>query len=251
MILSRTSALAEPILSRESERKLIEAWQSASDRNALDRITRAYARVCYNIASYYTSNPEHLKELAQEGTFGIRRALDEYDFSYGTKFSTFSRRYIQNAIAEQVSTVASDISIPSRVFLDARAGRITHARNPSAFAAITPSMSFDAPLSATTGLSVAEVFPDSGPTPAEIVEKSSQENYFRLIISSALSTLEDRERLIMTRRHLIDPTDTLEEIGRDIGVTRERVRQLEAACIVKIHKYITRLHGSGANLFDK
>lgn len=249
MILSRTAALAEPILTRDNERKLIEAWQSVGDEHALDRITRAYSRVCYNVASYYTNNPEHLKDLAQEGTFGIRRALDEYDFSYGTKFSTFSRRYIQNAIADKVSTVASDISIPSRVFLDARAGRITAARNPSAFAAIATPVSFDAPLAAAEGMFVSEVFADSGPTPAEIVEKSSQEEFFKKIIASALSSLDERERQIMTRRHLIDPTDTLEEIGRDIGVTRERIRQLEVAAMIKIRKHMQKHAGGKAGIF--
>src|SRR5690606_1355686 len=99
-------------------------------------ITLAYMRVSFNIASYYSSNSEHIRDLAQEGVFGIRRALDEYDASYGTLFSTFVRRYIQNSIADKVSAVSTDVTIPSRVLLDARAGRTTKAVAPAAFAVL-------------------------------------------------------------------------------------------------------------------
>jgi RNA polymerase sigma factor (sigma-70 family) len=246
LTLSRATALAQPILRREEERKLIALWQSRRPPEALERITLAYMRVCFNIASYYTSNPEHLKDLSQEGVFGIHRALDEFDSSYGTRFSTFVRRYIQNAIADKVSATSTDITIPSRVLLDARSGRTTANENPAAHAVIAPSVMFDAPNS--DGLPVMEIFPDAAPNPEENAAKSSQEDYFKKLVSSALGELSARERDIVVRRHLTDPPDTLEEIGRDLGVTRERVRQLEAASMAKIGRHVARLSGK-AKLF--
>jgi RNA polymerase sigma-32 factor len=61
--------------------------------------------------------------------------------------------------------------------------------------------------------------------------------------------LDERERVIVRRRHLVDPPDTLDMIGKDIGVTRERVRQIEAASMKKIRKHLTKKVGGGASLF--
>lgn len=244
MVLSRTTALAQPILPRDEERRLIAEWKDSHSPSALERITRAYMRVSFNIASYYSSNPEHIRDLAQEGVFGIRRALDEYDAAYGTLFSTFVRRYIQNSIAEKVSAVSTDVTIPSRVLLDARAGRTTKAASPAAFAVLASPLLFDAPLS-PDGTAVSEMFPDPAPTPEENVSKLSQEAYFRRLVQSSLEVLTPRERQIIQRRHLLDPGDTLEEIGRDLGVTRERVRQLEVASMLKIKRHVSRISGKG------
>jgi RNA polymerase sigma-32 factor len=197
-------------------------------------------RVCFNIASYYTQNPEHIKDLAQEGVFGIGRAMDEYDPSYGTRFSTFVRRYIQNSVADKVSVTSTDVTIPSRVLLDARAGRSTQETNPAAFAVIASAILFDAP---GDGLAVTETFPDAGPTPEENVARGSQDDFFRRLVASSLQILPERERDIIVRRHLVEPGDTLEDIGRDLGLTRERVRQLESASMAKIRRHIGRIAG--------
>lgn len=247
MILSRTAALAEPILSEKQQRDLIIRWQSSADPQALDRITRSFYRVFYHIASYYTDNPAHLEELAQEGVFGIRVALDKYDFSFNTKFSTFFRQYVQNAIAAEVARVTGTLSMPARVMLDAKAGRITPDARPQAFAAIGSPLSFDLP-SGDAGLSLSETFADSGPSPEDVAVQESQQAFYRRLVEDSLSVLDAREREIVRRRHLVDPPDTLDMIGRDVGVTRERVRQIEAASMKKVRKHLTRTL-SGESLF--
>lgn len=248
MVFTRSIALAQPILKRDEERRLIAAWKSAACPDAFERMTLAYMRVCFNVASYYSSNPEHVRDLAQEGVFGIRRALDEYDPSYGTLFSTFVRRYIKNAIADKVSAVSTDVSIPSRVLLDARAGRITRDGAPAAFAVLTAPMLLDAPAHPDSG-SVADLFPDTSPSPEELVSRVSDESYYRKLVKASLVGLSSREREIVSRRHLTDPADTLEQIGRDLGITRERVRQLEVASMAKIRRYVSRVVDKN-NLFS-
>lgn len=249
MILSRSAALAEPILSKQEQRDLISRWQASRDPEALDRMTRAFYRVCYHIASYFTKNPDHLAELAQEGTFGIRDALDKFDFSYNTKFSTFSRQYIQNAVAAEVSRVTGTLTMPSRVMLDARAGRIAPEARPEAFAAIAHPLSFDLPSGGDTGLPLSETFADPAPTPEDIAHASSQQDHFKRLVEDALSILDERERAVVRRRHFVDPPDTLEVIGNDIGVTRERVRQIEAACMKKIKAHLVRTTGGAESIF--
>ncbi|NTF17390.1 sigma-70 family RNA polymerase sigma factor [Agrobacterium rubi] len=245
MVLSRTNALAQPVLPRDEEMRLIAAWKDFHAPEVLERITLAYMRVSFNIASYYSSNPEHIRDLAQEGVFGIRRALDEYDPSYGTLFSTFVRRYIQNAVADKVSAVSTDVTIPSRVLLDARAGRTNKEGSPAAFAVLTSPILFDAPVSGD-GMAVSEMFADSGPTPEDNVARMSQDSYFQKLIASSLEMLTPRERTIMERRHLQDPGETLEEIGRDLGITRERVRQLEGASLLKMKRHVSRISSRSA-----
>lgn len=89
------------------------------------------------------------------------------------------------------------------------------------------------------------MFADSAPTPEENAARLSQEAFFRKLIRSSLEVLTPREREIVERRHLRDPGDTLEEIGRDLGVTRERVRQLEGASMTKLRRHVSRIAGRG------
>lgn len=249
MILSRTAALAEPILSDKQQRELITRWQSAADPDAFDRLVRSFYRVFYHIASYYTHNPAHLEELAQEGVFGMRVALDRYDFSFNTKFSTFFRQFVQNAIAGEVARVTGTLSMPARVMLDARAGRITPEIRPQAFAAIGSPLSFDIPAGDETGLSLSETYADAAPSPEDVAIQESEQTYYRRLVAGSLSILDDREREVVRRRHLIDPPDTLETIGNDIGVTRERVRQIEATSIKKIRTHLERVLSGSESIF--
>lgn len=222
------------MLRPEEEEGLIQAWKLRGDIAARDRIVHAYARLCYRIASNYSKNPDHIEDLAQEGSFGILRALDKFDPERGVKFSTYSRFWIHNFIAARASQVVGIISVPSRAFIDARMGRIPPGRNDHAVAAAQPFVALDSAIGDSGGESVMDKMSCPRPTPEESVSEVTAQDAYRSAIAAAMASLSDRERSVVADRRLSDPPRTLEEISEDFGVTRERIRQIEMAAMSKL-----------------
>jgi RNA polymerase sigma-32 factor len=88
------------------------------------------------------------------------------------------------------------------------------------------------------GRSLTEVLPDDSPSQEEKMGEAEYEEVRKKHLYDALLQLSDRERLIIRRRRLIEDTETLSEIGKDLGITRERVRQLEARALRKLRDFL-------------
>lgn len=234
MVLTRGEALRQPILAPDVERELIKAWQERQDEKALDRISRAYSRLCYSTAAKYTRDEHRMQCLAQEGTFGVRKAIEKYDPSKGTKFSTYLRPWIQNYIAMEAPRVLNDITVPARAFIDARMGRLPPGKNDSAVFATMPFATLDAPLDDENATPQIDMLLKDENTPERIVAEADFQLSVHANIERALSGLTPREMAVVRRRKLQDPPDTLEEISVDFGVTRERIRQIEADALEKM-----------------
>lgn len=240
MVLTRSSALAQPLLGPEREEALIRAWQTDRDERARDAIVRSYMRLCYGMAARYSRNEEHVADLAQEGVWGILEALNRYDPSRGVKFSTYSRFWIRNFISAAVARVCSPVSVPSRVYMDARMGRIPEGFNEAAIAASKPQVDLDAPGDGKEVLSRS--IEHDGPDPEEAAIAASLQESYAAAVSVAFEALSERERDVVRRRRLSDLLATLEEIAMSHGVTRERIRQVEKAAMEKLE---AALVGSG------
>ena len=228
------------MLSPEDEARHIQAWKHDRDVAARDAVVRAYARLCYRIASRYSSNPDHIEDLAQEGSFGILRAMEKFDPTRGVKFSTYSRYWVQNFVAAASAGVVNVISVPSRAFIDARMGRLSAGQNDAAIAAAQPFVALDSPVGEPGGESVLDRLVCPKPGPEELAEGASAQEFFRKALSEAMSGLAERERAVIEARRLLDPPKTLEEISETFGVTRERIRQIEMAAMEKLAAALTR-----------
>lgn len=88
------------------------------------------------------------------------------------------------------------------------------------------------------GRSLTELLADTAPSQEELIGEAEYEEVRKQCLSQALKQLSDREQLIIRRRRLLEDTQTLSEIGKDLGITRERVRQLEARALRKIRTYL-------------
>ena len=234
VVLTRGAALRQPILAPDVELTLIRAWKDSKDEKALEAISRSYARLCYSIASNFTKDENRLEDLAQEGSFGIRKAVERYDPEKGTKFSTYSRLWIQNYIAMAAATVLNDITVPARAYLDAKMGRMEPGRNDSAVFAALPFIMLDAPVGDENVTSQMDLHVMDETTPESILAEGDLQATMRRVIAEALATLNEREANVILRRKLQDVPDTLEEISGDFGVTRERIRQIEAMAMQKM-----------------
>jgi len=230
------------MLTPEEESRLIAAWQRDRDTAARDRIVRAYARLCYSIASRYSSNPDHVDDLAQEGAFGIMRALDRYDPTRGTRFSTYSRMWVKNFVSYAVAGVSTIVDVPARKFIEVRSGRAGEGME-AAVAASAPTVSLDA--TARDGeTDLIERLASPEPGPGEVMEEKSTAEHHRRLVEEALSALTERERVVVLRRCLAEIPETLDQIAADFGLTRERIRQVEVAALAKMR---AALEASGAD----
>jgi RNA polymerase sigma-32 factor len=249
--LTRGEALRQPILAPDVEMKLIRAWKEDADGKALEAITRSYARLCYSIASHFTKDEKRMEDLAQEGSFGIRKAVEKYDPEKGTKFSTYSRLWVQNYIAMAAPSVLNDITVPARAYNDARMGRTQPGENDSAVFATAPFIMLDAPIGDENVSSQMDLYVMEEVTPETILADSDLQEKMRRVIIEALATLSEREATVITRRKLQDTPDTLEEISEDFGVTRERIRQIETIAMGKLKAALVSARISGELFFER
>lgn len=233
MVYSRDSALAEPMLKPDEEVRLIKEWQVHKRYDARERIVRAYMRSCYSVAARYTGNEVHILDLAQEGSLGVCRALDKFDLSYNVRFSTYCFYWIENFIAEAASKTINVVYVPSRIFLETRMRRASGEKADAALNAMKNVVALDKDVG-NSNMTYSERIPDPAPGPEEPLVASSLQDEYKRIIARAMMVLTVRERKIILERKLTEPPRTLEAISLDLGVTRERVRQIEVEALQKM-----------------
>lgn len=238
MVLSREDARRQPILEPDAELKLIKAWKERQDEAALEALTRSYARLCFAIASRYTRDQERIRDLAQEGSFGIRRAAEKYDPERGTKFSTYARDWVRSYVATSVPRTLGIISVPAKTYADVKSGRTGMEENRFAVMAVEGVSSLDAPArDGEMSMEAREAAADIE-TPENLLGQRQTDDFLKKIVRKALKVLDKRERAVIERRKLKDPPDTLEDIAADFGVTRERIRQVEKNTLEKLAKLL-------------
>lgn len=233
------------MLSREEERGLLAAWRDHRDLDARNKVISAYYRMCRSMASRYTKSETQIEALAQEGVFGLAHAIDRFDPSYGLRFSTYSRQWVRNFMAAKAPEILGMISMPSRLFIDARMGRVDD--NARAVSGAAQTASLDVPVADGADVTKRDLLPDTGPSPEEIAGMLSEYDYRKGLLENAMTLLTDRERDILVRRRMIDPIETLEAISEDYGLTRERIRQIEVKAFEKVSEAVHRAAASSGD----
>ncbi|MEP7051323.1 MAG: sigma-70 family RNA polymerase sigma factor [Pseudomonadota bacterium] len=265
-----------PQLSREDELALTTRWLEQKDEAAREQLVRAHLRYVVAIALKYRRYALPLAELVAEGNFGIVHALQKFDSSRGTRFVTYAaywiRAYILNHIIRSWSLVGVGAgALRSKMFFKLRRERvrITNLVGEGEHADELLAKALDVPKDKVTSMVRrleardvsldTKVYDDSATTLGDTltaVALNQEEGmvdhevggYVRDAVQTALVGLDKRERYIVENRLMADNEDemSLAEIGRRLGVSRERARQLEARAKKKLKTRITELsRGSG------
>ncbi len=225
--------------------KLIER----GDRAAKQRMIQSNLRLVVSIAKNYRNQGLPFLDLIQEGTLGLIRAVEKFDWRRGFKFSTYATWWIRQAVARALADKARTIRMPVHIVermqklnraertLWTQLGReptLAEIANEAALtlqqavevrAAARASTSLDAPVGDTDEAVLGDFVAGEEPLPEERVELELRSQ----ALFQALASLAPRDRQVVVLRYGIGGTEprTLEEIGRQLGLTRERVRQIE------------------------
>ncbi len=260
-----------PLLTAEEEKQLARRIREHSDILAREKMIQANLRLVVKIAKDYSSPGMTLSDLVAEGNLGLMRAVEEFDPEAGVRFSTYAAWWIKQSIKRALINAGQPIHIPAYLVklitkwrraeseLGQKLGRPVTTREMARKLKITlkkariirqglTAVNAPSQMSAEETQALSEMLADDeGAAPDESLMDASN----RPLVRMMLSNLEPRERKIVSLRYGLDepepdepvdgPMRTYKEIGKVVGLTRERVRQLEKKALSELKEHAEEL----------
>ena len=281
MSLTRTAVKAE-LLDAETELQLAYAWRDSRDEAALHRLITAYMRLAISMAAKFKRYGAPMNDLVQEAGLGLMKAADKFDPDRGVRFSTYAVWWIKASVQDYVMRNWSMVrtgstSSQKSLFFNMRRVQAQlereaqqtgenldkHQLNQLIATEVGVPLNdvemmdgrlsgSDFSLNATQasdeeGREWIETLEDENARADLTVEEEHDQQRLADWLGVAMDALNEREKFIVRERKLIESPRTLESLGTELGLSKERVRQLEAAAFGKMRKYLEKNAGEVRN----
>jgi RNA polymerase sigma-32 factor len=272
-------SMAEPLLSRDHEYRLARSWREDGDTDSLQELIRAYTRLVVSLATKFRNYGLPMSDLIQEGTLGLLQAASRFEPERNVRFSTYASWWIRSAMQDFILRnwsivrtgttaaqktlffnfrrlrariedasgrpfddegrrhVAEELSVPLSD-VNHMEGRLTVA-----------DQSLNVRIGEDGETEWLDQISDERAGPEDLVISFHDSETRNEWIEQALLELSQREQTIIRARRLSDDSATLEELGRDLGVSKERVRQLEQRALQKMKSLLLERVNRPADLF--
>jgi len=266
-------------LEKEEEFDLILRWQNSQDDNALKKILDSYLRLVVSIARKYTNYGLSIDDLIHEGTLGIMYSLSKFDVSKGFRLSTYASWWIRASIQDyilknwsvvkigstasqkslffnlkkikkQISSVSSEymgqkeINIVSKI-LNVKPLEIQNMESRLAQGDLFLNQTFDD----ESGNDLMSLLPDNSKNPEEITQNYKDGSLKSKWLKKSINILTEREKIIIQSRKLKEKPMTLDQLGQKLGISKERVRQVETRALSKLKKIILEISNQEKEFF--
>ena len=264
------ASMREPMLEREVEFDLARRWRGEEDEAALHELVRSYTRLVISTAARFRNYGLPMGDLVQEGNVGLLQAAAKFDPEREVRFSTYATWWIRSAIQDYIlrnwSIVRTGTTAAQKTLFfnlrrlrariaDSSTGRLNDEGREKIAQELrvkrheVESMenrlnASDQSLNATAGESSddswQDFLADTRPTPEIVVRERRDVEVRSQWLNKAIDELSPREQIIIRQRRLREEGATLEELGRELGVSKERVRQLEHRALSKMRDVISQ-----------
>ena len=270
--LSRRAMKAE-LLDAETELQLAYLWRDHRDEQALHRLITAYMRLAISMASKFKRYGVPMNDLIQEAGLGLMKAAEKFDPDRGVRFSTYAVWWIKASVQDYVMRNWSLVrtgttSSQKALFFNMRRIQAQLEREAMQMGISLDSDQLHRKIATEIGVPLGDVkmmdgrlsgsdyslnatqstdeegrewietLEDESEGADSLFEQAHDNAHLRKCLLDALSTLNDRERLIVRERAIREDTRTLESLGKELSLSKERIRQIEAAAFQKLRKHL-------------
>ena len=270
--LSRRAMKAE-LLDAQTELQLAYLWRDHKDEQALHRLITAYMRLAISMASKFKRYGVPMNDLIQEAGLGLMKAAEKFDPDRGVRFSTYAVWWIKAGVQDYVMRNWSLVrtgstSSQKALFFNMRRIQAQLEREAMQIGISLDSDQMHRKIATEIGVPLGDVkmmdgrlsgsdyslnatqstdeegrewietLEDESEGADSLFEQAHDNAHLRKCLLDALSTLNDRERLIVRERAIREDTRTLESLGKELSLSKERIRQIEAAAFQKLRKHL-------------
>jgi RNA polymerase sigma-32 factor len=266
------NAMKIPLLERDEEQELAKAWRDKGNEEALHKLVTPYMRLVISTATRYRSYGLPIGDLVQEGNIGLMQAAAKFEPAREVRFSTYATWWIRSSMQEYVlrnwsivrtGTTAAQKSLffnlrRLRARIEDGSGKLTDANRQEIATCLNVPLrdvlmmegrmsgsdrSLNTPVGENGESEWQDFLADDGADPEEQVMGGHDTQVRNNWIETAVAELNPREQTIIRKRRLSEEGQTLEVLGHDLGISKERVRQIEQEAMKKLKNALQRQAG--------
>jgi RNA polymerase sigma-32 factor len=267
------------ILEKKEEYDLITRWREQKEQKALQKILNSYLRLAVSYARKYTNYGIPLDDLIHEGTLGIMHALEKFDISKDFRLSTYASWWVRASIQDYIlknwsivrtgstasqkqlffnlKKIKQQILEASRDYMGQdeinTVSKMLNAKSidiQNMESRLTGGDVFlNQPIGDEDGNDLMSMLPDNSKNPEDLAENYYDSKSKTNWLSEAIEKLSNREKIIIKSRKLSEKSITLDELGKKLKISKERVRQIETSALNKLKKSIINISGQNKEFF--